>query len=214
MATFCWASVRASSWQYPHTSRRWDKNCSRQRITGTHWMILPSAVDWGRWLRVVIISKYWVLSDHMLWGDMWLKICCFMTVALDCRHFIRSYYLHQLPLWFSGQSSWLQIQRSGFDSRRYQIFWEVVSLERGPLRLVSTIDELLGRNSSSSGLEYQEYSRGDLLRWPRDTLYPQKLTLTSPTSSDCSVSILHSRTKATEFSFLKISPSSGWEWAK
>jgi hypothetical protein len=30
------------------------------------------------------------------------------------------------PLWSSGQSSWLQIQRSGLDSRRYQIFWEVV----------------------------------------------------------------------------------------
>jgi hypothetical protein len=31
------------------------------------------------------------------------------------------------PLWSSGQSSWLQIQRSEFDPRRYQIFWEVVS---------------------------------------------------------------------------------------
>jgi hypothetical protein len=27
------------------------------------------------------------------------------------------------PLWSSGQSSWLQIQRSRFDSRRYQIFF-------------------------------------------------------------------------------------------
>jgi hypothetical protein len=27
------------------------------------------------------------------------------------------------PLWSSGQSSWLQILRSGFDSRRYQMFW-------------------------------------------------------------------------------------------
>jgi hypothetical protein len=26
------------------------------------------------------------------------------------------------PLWSSGQSSWLQIQRSGFDSQRYQVF--------------------------------------------------------------------------------------------
>jgi hypothetical protein len=26
------------------------------------------------------------------------------------------------PLWYSGQNSWLQIQRYGFDSRRYQIF--------------------------------------------------------------------------------------------
>jgi hypothetical protein len=44
-----------------------------------------------------------------------------------------------------GQSSWIQIQRSGFDSRRYQIFLEVVGLERVPLRLVSTLEELLER---------------------------------------------------------------------
>ena len=31
----------------------------------------------------------------------------------------------------------------GFDSRRYQIFWLVVGLERGPLSLVSSIEELL-----------------------------------------------------------------------
>jgi hypothetical protein len=33
--------------------------------------------------------------------------------------------------------------RYGFDSRRYQIFWKVVGLWRGPLNLVSTIVELL-----------------------------------------------------------------------
>jgi hypothetical protein len=38
---------------------------------------------------------------------------------------------------------WLQIQGSGFDSLRYQIFWEAVGLERGALNLVSTIEELL-----------------------------------------------------------------------
>jgi hypothetical protein len=38
------------------------------------------------------------------------------------------------------KSSWLQIQRSGFDFRSYQIFWEVVGLERGPLNLVSTTE--------------------------------------------------------------------------
>jgi hypothetical protein len=31
----------------------------------------------------------------------------------------------------------------GFDYRRYQIFWEVVGLERGPLSLVRIIEELL-----------------------------------------------------------------------
>jgi hypothetical protein len=36
-----------------------------------------------------------------------------------------------------------------------------VGLERGPLSLVSTIEELLGRKSSGSGLERREYSRRD-----------------------------------------------------
>jgi hypothetical protein len=31
----------------------------------------------------------------------------------------------------------------GFDSRRYQIFWGVVGLERGPLSLVKITEELL-----------------------------------------------------------------------
>jgi hypothetical protein len=46
------------------------------------------------------------------------------------------------PLWSSGQRSWLQSQGTGFDSRRYQILWEVVGLERGPLSLVRTTEEL------------------------------------------------------------------------
>jgi hypothetical protein len=62
-------------------------------------------------------------------------------------------------LWSSDQSSWLQIQRFWFDSRRYRIFLEVVGLERGPLSLVSTIEELLGRKSSGSGIESGECGR-------------------------------------------------------
>jgi hypothetical protein len=49
--------------------------------------------------------------------------------------FISSYLYVRPPLWSSGQSSWLQIQRSGFDSWRYQVFWDVVGLERGPVTL-------------------------------------------------------------------------------
>jgi hypothetical protein len=88
---------------------------------------------------------------------------------------------------------------AGFDSQLYQIFWEVVGLEWGPLSLVSTIEELLGRNSSGSGLENREYGHGDPLRWPRDTFYPQKLAQTSPTSGGRSVGTVRLRTKATEF---------------
>jgi hypothetical protein len=39
-----------------------------------------------------------------------------------------------------------------------------MDLQRGPLSLVSTIEELLGKNSSGSGLENREYGRGDSLR--------------------------------------------------
>jgi hypothetical protein len=100
------------------------------------------------------------------------------------------------PMWSSGQSSWLQIQRLGFDSRRYHIFWEVVVLEQGPLGLMSTIEELHGRESSCSGLE--QYGRSDPSCWPGDTFYPQKLALTLPTSGGRSVHIVRSRTNATE----------------
>jgi hypothetical protein len=49
------------------------------------------------------------------------------------------------PLWSSGQSPWLQIRRPGFDSRHYQKEKKVVDLERCPLSLVSTTEELLDR---------------------------------------------------------------------
>jgi hypothetical protein len=74
-----------------------------------------------------------------------------------------------------------------------------VSLERGPLSLVSTIEELLERKSSGSGLKNREYGRRDQPRRPRGTLYKQKFALTSPTSSGRSVGIVDSRTQATEF---------------
>jgi hypothetical protein len=98
-------------------------------------------------------------------------------------------------LWSGGQSSWLRIQRSGAT----RFFWEVVGLERGPLSLVSTTEELLERKSSGSGLEYRKYGRRDPSHWPSDNLYPQKLALTSPTSGDPSVGLVRSRTQTTEF---------------
>jgi hypothetical protein len=102
-------------------------------------------------------------------------------------------------LWSSGQSSRLQLQKPGFDSRRYQIFWEVVGLERDPLSLVNTIEELLGSKSSGSGLENREYGRRDPLQRPCGTLYLQKLVLTSPTSCSRWIGVVRSRTQTTDF---------------
>jgi hypothetical protein len=82
----------------------------------------------------------------------------------------------------------------GFDSGSYQIFWEVVGLERCLLSLVSIIEELLEWKISGSGQENRINGRGVPLRWPRDTLHPQKLALTSPTGGGRSVGIVHLRT--------------------
>jgi hypothetical protein len=107
------------------------------------------------------------------------------------------------PLWYSGQSYWLQIQRSVFDSRSYQTFWEILGMEQGPLGLVSTTKALVERKSSGSGLENQIYGRRDPSRWPRGILYRQNFALTSPKSGGRSISIVRSRTQAMEF-FLSV----------
>jgi hypothetical protein len=55
-----------------------------------------------------------------------------------------------------------------------------VGVKRGPLSLLSTIEELPERKSSGSGLETRDY--GGILRADHATpLYPQKLALISPT---------------------------------
>jgi hypothetical protein len=103
------------------------------------------------------------------------------------------------PLWYSGHSSWLQIQRSRLDTRHCQISWEVAGLERGPLSLLSTIEELLERKSSSCGLENREYGCRDPSHWPCGILYLQKLALTWLTSIGPSVGIVRLWTQTTEF---------------
>jgi hypothetical protein len=80
-----------------------------------------------------------------------------------------------------------------------------VGLDRGPLSLVNTTEELLGRKSSGSCLENRDYSRrgsATLTTW--HPLYSQKLALTSSTSGDRSVGTVRSRTQDTEF-FLSVS---------
>jgi hypothetical protein len=85
-------------------------------------------------------------------------------IWLFCKFFFFTYLIWP-PLCSRDQSSWLQIRSPVFDFGRYQIFW-VVGLERGPLSLVSIIEELLERKSSGSGLGKPEYDS-----WvpPRDT---------------------------------------------
>jgi hypothetical protein len=132
-----------------------------------------------------------VLGDgwpsHIL--RMWPSRCYNLQRKHLQVHYYHQWNLKRSPLWSSGQSSW-----------RCQIFWQVVGLEQGPLSLVSTTEEILGRNSRRCGLEIREYGRRDPSRWPRGTFYPQKLALTSWTSGGRTVGIVPSWTQATEFS--------------
>jgi hypothetical protein len=85
-------------------------------------------------------------------------------------------------LWSTGQSFWLQIQRFQVRFPALPDFLRSSGPGASPLSISSIIEELLGRNISCSGLEISKYDHGDPLSWPHDTLYPQMLVLTSPTS--------------------------------
>jgi hypothetical protein len=130
------------------------------------YMLCRKKVD--RLCGLVVKSSWLWNGDALcfLWGMNWIYIC----------------YVEESrpPLWCSGLSSLLQIQRSGLDSRRYQIFWEVMGLERGPLSLVEY------NWGATWKKKYRLRSRKPKIRpygsVPRGTIYPQKLALTLPTS--------------------------------
>jgi hypothetical protein len=87
--------------------------------------------------------------------------------------------------------------------RRYQISWEVVGLERGPLSLVSITEELLEWKSSGPGSRKPILMAvGTRCADHATPLCPQKLAITSPTCGGRLVGIVRLRTKATEFSFI------------
>jgi hypothetical protein len=79
-----------------------------------------------------------------------------------------------------------------------------MGLERGPLSLVSALEELLGGKRRVSGLGNREYGGGDPLHLPCNSLYPQKLALSSPTIGGHSGGIIRSPTKAKRSSFFSL----------
>jgi hypothetical protein len=140
-----------------------------------HW-------SWGQMASPLVIC-----TNNIHWAVQWVTICILQSVL---PHTVRRFHLLLSgiwpPLWPSSQSSWLQIPEVRVRSPALLDFVRSNGQEWGPFSLVSTIEEVLGRNSIGSGLEIREYGRGDPLRWQRD-LDPQKLALTSPTSRGRSV---------------------------
>jgi hypothetical protein len=128
-------------------------------------------------------------------------------VLMDCSRFSEHTVIISLhsvnrrpPLRSSGQSSWLQIRRHGFDSWHYQK--KCSGSGTGFTQPREYNWGATWQKSSGSCLENREYGRRDPSHWPRGTLYPQKLAITSPTSGGRSVGIVRSRTQTMEFVFV------------
>jgi hypothetical protein len=81
-------------------------------------------------------------------------------------------------------------------SQHYQILWEVVGLERGPLSLVSITEELLDRKVAATVKKSEITAVGIHCVDNTTPLYLQNLAPTSPTSSSHSVGIVCSWTRA------------------
>jgi hypothetical protein len=143
-------------------------------------------------ILLLILIPFYAFTYLLLVSTIHWKVCpTYDMPSLLCHFILSSSVLFQLP-WIYPCPPLIPVLDFSLSS---------YLLLQGPLSLVSTIEELLERKGSSSGLEIREYGRRDSSRWPCGTLYPQKLALTFPTSGGCSVGIVRSWTQATDLSF-------------
>jgi hypothetical protein len=96
---------------------------------------------------IITYGKAQISLQSLRLRIIWIIHDCPETLAVEVAR--RRPNNAEYILWFSGQSSWLQIQRS-------RVRFPVVGLERGPLSQVRIIEELLEWKSSGSGLEKRD----------------------------------------------------------
>ena len=107
------------------------------------------------------------------------------------------------PLWSSGQSFWLQIQRSRVRFPALPDFLSSSGSGTGSTQPREVNWGATWIKSSGSGLENRDWTAvGNRCADHVTPLYLQKLVLTSSTGSGRSVGIVRSRIKATEFSLV------------
>jgi hypothetical protein len=134
-----------------------------------------------RWLRVFCVKKDFLASQPSYYTNLapvnffYDRLCGLVVRVLDYRY-----------------------RGPGFDSRALR-GKKVVGLEGCQLSLVSTTEELLDRKVAAPVYKIENTAVGDPSRWPRGTLNPQKLAITSPTSGGRSFRIVRSRTQTMEF---------------
>jgi hypothetical protein len=103
---------------------------------------------WDMMSSVSDCQSTWLCTDLLCYKVSYInsRMCriCFLFVVYYVHIYID--HLCGLVVRVPGYKS----TGPGFDSQHYQIFWEVVGLERGPLSLVSITEELLEWKSSGS----------------------------------------------------------------
>jgi hypothetical protein len=154
---------------------------------------IPSSQTWEGYLlslpertKCQKVGKY-----YLLWSVL-------MSILLIS--FLGGWMQLQPHVWSSGQSTWLQIQRSRVLFPALPDFLKSSVSGTGSTQPREYNWGATWYKSSGSCLETREYGRRDPSRWSRGTLYPQNFAITSLTSGGRSVGIVRSRTQAMEIS--------------
>jgi hypothetical protein len=123
-------------------------------------------VNWMDWIHgssFRVLSKTHYLGYYLMMTarcrDMWEKIIYNCSHYKHARLFVIYVYIYYRTVVLNldrlcglvATVPGYRSRGSGFDSRRYQIVWEVVGLERGPISLVNITEELLERKNSGTG---------------------------------------------------------------
>jgi hypothetical protein len=140
-------SVFKNVWKLPWNSKRVFLQLDHPQMTLGHInrrLLFKNSKEWSQGQSNIASVTF-----------RYIKLCsvCLVLHALTRRFCNRDIMHRGPPLWSSGQCSWLLTQRSGFGSRRYQIFWVAMGLERGPLSPCESKWGAIWKKISGSGLQ-------------------------------------------------------------
>jgi hypothetical protein len=177
----------------PYPKSNWRNDCLSHSLSQEQ--LLQSDIVQYDATQVIGFRTEFCTSWYKNWIKTWVSRQVFQIISKIAPWLLPYFYFYCCywpPLWYSGQSSWIQTQRSR-------------------VRFTALLDFLRSSGTgtgSTQPREYNwraeswEYGRGDSFRWPHDSLCSRKLALSSPTSGGRSVGIIRSRIKATELLLL------------
>jgi hypothetical protein len=142
-------------------------------------MVYTDFVCLLRLLHNICTSIFILISGLcLLFHNFYCIFSCYLPSTRPGLKYLYNYSYTGPPLWSSGQSFWLHILRSRI---RFPVLPDFLRSSGSGTGSTQPREDSWGATSmksSSFGEENLINGRGDPLRWPRDTLYPQKFALT------------------------------------